>query len=154
MRDPTQGGICHSKKGLLFLEDCGELAVDTCSLCARPVCAAHRVVGPEGPVCPECYYRDQRDASDEDDDTEEDDLDADTDAPLSYPDRDQYYDKYDYQPVVTGSSHYFSDRDYRTFEETTEAPTKGPAATAGEGPEDEEGADREERDDLDHFLES
>ena len=153
MRDPTDGGICHSKKGLLFLQDCGELAVDTCSLCARPICAMHRMVGSEGPVCPECYYRDQRDTSD-DDDTEDDDLDAETDAPLSYPDRDQLYDKYEYQPIVSGSSHYFSDRDYRTFDQTEEVPPPETAAAVEEESGDEEDAERKDRDDLDHYLES
>ncbi|MEW6262545.1 MAG: hypothetical protein AB1641_05655 [Thermodesulfobacteriota bacterium] len=140
-----QRGRCHAKKGLLFLRDCDAPAVAACAVCGRPICSAHQVPGPKGPQCPECLALEQK--------TEPG---AVTGAGrMNMVDRARYrhhyYDTYGYLPYYYGWSHYYSDRDYRTFDESSSHPEATAAAAAQAESEDVATADLEQ---LDDFMES
>ncbi|MEW5725264.1 MAG: hypothetical protein AB1896_19275 [Thermodesulfobacteriota bacterium] len=139
-RDFTVRGFCQAKKGLLFLRDCGAPALAQCHLCGRPVCEAHQVLSEKGPQCPECAAQSQpgdiltRSAGRGD---------ATSRAWL----RGDYYDRYHYLPWYFGHASYYSDRDYRTFDEARSEEAAA-AVAAREGAEDVDFSD------LDDFAES
>ena len=102
-------GPCRSKKGLLFLRDCKEPAVDMCSICGRPICSIHSMNGPRGITCPECMAHQSQDER----------TAARKFASSSWSKGVRRYDlyrKYHYSPFYYGHHHFFSDDDYRTFD--------------------------------------
>ena len=144
MEEFTSTGKCLSKRGLLFLRDCGQLAVDNCHTCHRPVCSVHRMQDAEGTICPECFARAEKEQTPE--------------KASSRPGhsslnrhvmRSRYYGRHSYLPFYYGHHHFYSDRDYRTFDETAgdEAAAAAAAAVEGQGDVDDIG-------DLDDFMES
>jgi len=144
MPDETSYGICHARVGLLVLRDCGEPAVANCRQCGRSLCGAHQVLTEDGPTCPECIARQEQ-------------FGTPTDAATAARSRNRYYDRYGYDPFYTGSSHYYSDHDYRTLDagSASQAVAASPVPTGAdereEGGEEGQSADT---DDLDDFMES
>jgi hypothetical protein len=145
MRPYPDSSACHAKKGLLFLRDCGDPAVDACSLCGRPVCHIHRIVDAQGVLCPECHGRD---ADDDDDD------DMDEDAPDKSRVRNRYYDRFNYTPYYYGDSHYYSDRDYRTFDRQDQPTLPDQDTRASRTKESGTPAGSDDSNELDDFMES
>ena len=138
-KDFTLSGICQAKKGLIFLRDCGAPAISQCRLCGRPVCENHQIVDEMGGLCPECGVKEENVADP-------------SESRLSrYRSRNDYYDRYHYYPVYYGHSHYFSDRDYRTFDDTSEA---GTAAFVEGGMGAMQAEAEDDPGDLDDFMES
>jgi len=116
----------------------------------------------EGPVCPECQAQeenrrdnvdetstDQSDIDDDEDDTESGQIDA-----TSYATRTDYYERFDYRPIMEGSSQYFSDPDYRTFDRAKPQTGAEISGEADAGSIADEPVESEDSDDLDHFMES
>jgi hypothetical protein len=144
-------GTCRARKGLLFLHDCGEPAVARCERCARPVCGMHQVMAQNAVCCPECA------AALEDADPEAAGGDPAVDAVRR---RRAYYSDYDYHPWYYGRHSYFSDKDYRVFDEKDHVRHE-PPGDEGEGKPDgggdfepDEGGDSGPDDDLDDAMES
>jgi hypothetical protein len=135
--------MCQAKKGLLFLRDCGEVAMAGCHLCGRPICVKHQVPTEKGPQCSECAAR----ASGEN-----------ASATASGPGRlnpvnrarfrSRYYNDYAYVPYHFGhhSGSFYSDHDYHTFETSDQEDLAAAGAI--------EGADDMEFDNPDDFMES
>ena len=108
-------GTCRCKVGLLFLHDCNEVAIDLCGRCGRPICAMHQVVMPRATCCPECAASQEPDAQGEPNaGAQTPEGSAQVDSVLR---RRQYYHDYEYQPYYWGHHVYFSDNDYRVFDE-------------------------------------
>lgn len=145
--------VCQARVGLLFLRDCGRPALADCRFCGRPVCDEHQVLSFEGVSCPECAAA-------------REDLDRLPTGGKQAKDRRRYYEENEYYPYYFGTSRYFSDGDYRTFDN----PPPGQAVAgarpgfaredAGAGDEeltsqgDFAGLDADDVDDLDGPLES
>ncbi|MFH1092018.1 MAG: hypothetical protein V1742_10670 [Pseudomonadota bacterium] len=101
-------GICQAKKGLLFLRDCGAQAASSCHLCGRPICSQHTIQDAKGPECPDCVSKAR---------TEGGAQTVTRSGPLfRTSQRHHYYGRYGYLPFYFGHGHYYSDRDYRTFD--------------------------------------
>ncbi len=96
--------MCKAKVGLLFLRDCGSIVKDNCGQCGRPVCRDHLVKGESGFVCSECAAKTKG-------------MSKKPNAVSTF-NRNRYYHSYGYSPWYFGHSHYYSDRDYQTFEST------------------------------------
>jgi hypothetical protein len=45
---------CQWQLGVMTLMQCGEPATGACSLCGRPLCIKHMVMGMTGAGCPQC----------------------------------------------------------------------------------------------------
>lgn len=142
MKDFTKRGICQAKKGLLFLRDCGAAATAACQKCGRPICPTHTVDLEPGPTCPECVAEEQKNEP-----LVEPGTKGVSSAVYRSRHRRHYYDNFHYVPFYYGYSHYYSDRDYRTFDETPEVE----AASLALAEMDEGVADF---DDMDDFMES
>lgn len=107
MEDYRDSQVCMAKVGLLFLRDCGSMMMNNCVACGRPVCRRHSIESGEGIVCPECAAPKKN-------------LHADPAASQSAQ-RQSYYNRYDYYPYYYGHTYFYSDNDYRTFD--NEEPT-------------------------------
>jgi len=95
-------GGCLAKVGLLFLRDCGEPVHKHCKACGRPVCKKHAEVGDDGKLlCAECNGA-AGGMGNESSFARE---------------RNGYYDRFGYVPYYYGRSRYYSDRDYRSFDD-------------------------------------
>lgn len=103
MEDFRDSQTCMAKTGLLFLRDCGSMALNACSACGRPVCRKHSIEADSGIVCPECAAPKKNLRKDP--------------AVNQSAMRNSYYSRYDYMPYYYGHTYYYSDRDYRTFED-------------------------------------
>ncbi len=116
---------CKSKVGLLFLRDCNRPVHGQCKKCNRPICKEHRIkIEDQGAYCTECANA----------------LEEDYDDPALYRTsrRYYYYDSYGYEPIYYGSHRYYSDHDYRTFDDRDEYvvdPDEGMAEDAAFGDE-------------------
>ena len=93
---------CMTKTGLLFLRDCGSMALNTCSACGRPICRKHSIETESDVLCPECSAPKKN-------------LRKEPSVNTSAH-RSDYYSRYDYMPYYYGHTHYYSDHDYRTFD--------------------------------------
>lgn len=102
MEDFRDSQTCMAKTGLLFLRDCGSMALNACSACGRPVCRKHSIESEGGILCPECAAPHKN-------------LQNKPGVSQSAQ-RQQYYSRYDYAPYYYGHMYYYSDRDYRTFD--------------------------------------
>ena len=99
---------CKTKVGLLVLRDCDRPAVSTCMVCGRPVCKKHQVKRHHEVLCVECaagQYGTQ-------------------DAGIRdggrvgwFTTRRHYYRRYHYYPYYYGRHRYYSDTDFRAFDE-------------------------------------
>lgn len=118
MRDDTQ---CRAKVGLLFLRDCGGVAVDKCAVCGRALCKQHRVdaVTGSGYWCPECA-------------AQKSDANVDEPSVARVRNRTSYYHDYHYIPYYSGMHRFYSDRDYRTFDDREQV-TVDPEDVAADG---------------------
>ncbi len=122
--------LCKAKVGLLFLQDCGGAAIAKCAACSRAVCRQHRVdsLTGSGHLCPECAAQKQTGKKDpmaaglvDEKAAQKAGLtEEDSTTPSSVQRvfrRTRYYDDYGYRPYYTGYHHFYSDRDYRTFDD-------------------------------------
>ena len=149
-KDFTRQGICQAKKGLLFLRDCGAAATAICRKCGRPICEKHQIREEEGLLCPECLAH-AEDARERD---EEQASAMDRSGPgFRAGRRRYYYDNYHYIPIYYGHYHYFSDHDYRTFDEGTLDDAAALAAVEAMG-DTGEGGEEADWGELDDFMES
>jgi hypothetical protein len=137
-------GDCHARVGLLVLRDCGRPGVASCHLCGRSLCLAHQVLTEQGPTCPDCVGQQEQFGG------------APTEAAATARSRNQYYDSYGYTPFYTGSSHYYSDRDYRTFDRqpASEVEQASTESVGAEGSWSDEEGPAPGDDDMDSFMES
>lgn len=102
MDDYRNSLTCMAKTGLLFLRDCGDMAINNCHLCGRPLCREHSIDTGQGIVCPECAA------------SKEEASNAPGVSRLAR--RHHYYSRYGYVPYYYGHTRYYSDQDYRTFD--------------------------------------
>lgn len=116
MPPESDPGACRAKKGLLFLHDCGEPAVARCERCARPICGMHQVMTRTAVCCPECAAAQEQDEPVEKGPAEKGPVDKGP-AVEAVRRRRAYYSDYDYYPWYYGRHSYFSDNDYRVFDE-------------------------------------
>jgi hypothetical protein len=134
MRDRPKTGTCQSRKGLLFLRDCGEPAVAECQRCGRELCDAHRMFEEAELVCPECSAPGAHRGEAGENDPHW---------------RDRYYNQYDYRPHYWSTYSYTSD-DYGTFDRSRQ-----PAAGTGTAqPEASDVSGPSDRHELDDPMES
>ena len=115
MEDYRESQTCKAKVGLLFLRDCGSMVKTNCTLCSRPICRAHSIDSEKGVVCPECAAPSKKVKSNS----------AVNNARI----RNNYYSGYGYSPYYFGYNHYYSDSDYRTFDDSKEIYEGPPADT-------------------------
>lgn len=87
---------CQWQMGVLVMRECGQPAAAGCAICSRPICAAHTMMGQNGPACPGCAAHTA--GYGENDDTEIAGA------------RDQYYSQYG-GATQFGSRGYFSSPD-------------------------------------------
>lgn len=106
MEDYRDSQTCKAKIGLLFLRDCGSMVINNCTTCGRPVCKKHSIESEKGVVCPECAvpFKNIKNSS----------------ALNSTRRRNNYYSGYGYSPFYYGHNRYYSDSDYRTFDNSKE----------------------------------
>jgi hypothetical protein len=109
---------CRAKRGFFSLRDCGEMAVQQCALCGRPVCAAHLSPQSGFTRCLDCEGRQAEQTA--------------AGQPLSDPTwsyryRDRYYSSSRYAPIYTGSYYdsYYDRYDTRSFD--SDMASRGPA---------------------------
>jgi hypothetical protein len=132
----TTDGLCHAKRGLLSLRECGKHALSACASCGTGLCEDHQILTGEGVFCPDCAVRDERFNNLDDERLER----------ARYRRDSGYYE---------GAYYYgFTDADYGTFDAQADAGDEsgqvaGAMATGWEG--DDESSDS---DDLDSFMES
>ncbi len=99
---------CRYKRGFLFLRDCAEPAVGACSICGRPICLAHQAPSTDGSMaCLECAATDQR----------EDPLSVNEETDNIESRRTGIYSELAYEPSYDGHHRYYSDADFRTFDD-------------------------------------
>lgn len=122
MKDNRQGGTCMAKIGLLFLRDCGNPMSRTCIACGRPICEEHAIGTRQGTVCPDCA-------------ASEDALQNDPGARFTAQ-RGRYYSRFGYIPYYYGSTYYYSDGDYRTFDGSQPQTVPPPAGAGAPGASD------------------
>lgn len=103
MQDYRDAQTCKAKRGLLFLTDCGNVVKDNCTACGRPVCREHCIESEKGSLCLECAASDEK-------------LKAKPKVRMAER-RRTYYSTYRYLPYYYGYSHYYSDSDFRTFDD-------------------------------------
>lgn len=128
MEDYRDSQTCKAKVGLLFLRDCGSIVKNNCSTCGRPVCKKHSIDSEKGVLCPECAAQAKNIPK--------------SAALNSTRRRNDYYNGYGYSPYYYGYNRYYSDSDYRTFDESKEVYEEPPS-----GPSDR-------FDDSDDYMES
>jgi hypothetical protein len=146
MPDYMNFGTCHARVGLLVLRDCGKPAVASCHLCGRALCEAHQVLTEEGPTCPDCVAM-------------RGEFHTPTDEVAAARTRRHYYNDYGYTPHYAGNTHFYSDTDYRTFDQQQASlgSQAAPAAAAAAGEDDSWSGQQDGssgKDDLDDFMES
>ncbi len=107
MKDYRNSRACMAKVGLLFLKDCGMEVRNLCKGCGRPICLDHSVTTEQGVLCPECAANTTQRG--------QQGMNSNRGVRSSL-DRGRYYDAYGYAPYYYGYAHYYSDRDYRTFD--------------------------------------
>lgn len=149
MKDFRTSGICQAKKGMLFLRDCGSAAIAQCHKCGRPVCTAHQLMDGSQTICPDCFTQD-----DTIDHQPKPDVTNRTAATTTrrYRTRSSYYSRYGYTPFYFGHSHYYSDRDYRTFDQAENE--SGETAAWEEAVAGDELAEAPDYGEMDEFMES
>ena len=96
-------GVCRAKVGLLFLRDCGEIATETCTVCGRAICRRHECDTSRGTTCPECGAQDRNAQS--------------KGSVQSVRRRRGWYGAHGYYPYYYGHHSYYSDGDYRAFDD-------------------------------------
>ena len=144
MPDDTNHGSCHARVGLLIVRDCGKPAVANCLLCGRALCVVHQVFTEDGPTCPECIARDEQ-------------FGTPTEAVVAARSRNRYYSLYNYDPSYSGTSHYYSDHDYRTLDARPDLQAVEASPDYPTGADEEDGGGEgwsADTDDLDDFMES
>ena len=104
---------CRAKVGMLVLRDCRERARAVCDLCGRPVCNAHQSPCQQGIACPECAAEATT--------TEQQKAAAAPEVKKARR-RRRWYRQRHYRPYYFGHrhgyyDHYYSDQDYRTFDD-------------------------------------
>ena len=97
---------CKVKKGLLFLNDCGQTATEHCSKCSRPVCKNHIINTSTGLLCPECAAEDDRLAR--------------KPRVSRFRMRNMLHSSHGYLPYYYGHNRFYSDQDYQAFEEQSD----------------------------------
>ncbi len=132
-----QDGLCHARKGLLVLRDCGKQALSSCGSCGTGLCEDHQILTSEGIFCPDCAAQDDRFSDLTDERLER----------ARYRREGGYYSE--------GFYYVFSEADYETFESEgasgDEAALEGEAMAAATLEGEDETSDS---DDLDSFMES
>ncbi len=130
-------GLCHAKKGLLSLRECGKHALSSCQTCGIGLCEDHQVLSADGVFCPDCAVQDDRFRDVDDERLER----------VRYRREAGYYD--------SGMYYTFTDTDYGAFEaqedEGEESAQAEAAMAAGLESEDD---DSHDADDLDDDMES
>lgn len=106
MEDYRDSQTCKAKIGLLFLRDCGSMVINNCTTCGRPICKKHSIESEKGVVCPECAAPSKNIKNNS--------------ALNSTRRRNNYYSGYGYSPFYYGHNRYYSDNDYRTFDDSKE----------------------------------
>jgi hypothetical protein len=169
MPSENDPGVCRAKKGLLFLQDCGEPAIARCERCSRPICGMHQVLTRTIVCCPECAAGMGQ--------TEPAAAGPAANQPANpaveaVRRRQVYYSGYGYHPYYYGHHVYYSDSDYHVFDEKSHVhhgPPGAEDASSGAGTGDAGGgaefgstddadsgggADFGSADDLDNAMES
>ena len=123
---------CKTKVGMLVLHDCDRPAVDNCTACGRPICKRHRVKRQGEVLCAECA--EARDRYREDDSV----LDSRT---TWFAARRRYYSRYHYRPYYHGYHRYYSDEDFRAFDEDALVREPGPGEAPDQDDDDFSGVD-------------
>jgi DNA-directed RNA polymerase subunit RPC12/RpoP len=102
MEDYRDSQTCKVKTGLLFLRDCGSMVVNQCIKCGRPICRAHSIESEQGIICPECAAPEKKYQN--------------VSGVKSSAQRQELYNNHGYAPYYYGYYHYYSDNDYKTFD--------------------------------------
>ncbi|MDB5032916.1 MAG: hypothetical protein JWQ98_157 [Chlorobi bacterium] len=131
---------CAVKRGILTLRDCGEEGINTCSICARPVCAEHTRIRSSDTICVECFAKGEEEAKSAKGPkapnahppvarNEEEWNDPD----WAYSYRHYYYMNSSYNPFYPGHyySDYYDDYDVRSFTQGEDAQLDDESAVAG-----------------------
>ncbi|MBF0549809.1 MAG: hypothetical protein HQK60_04675 [Deltaproteobacteria bacterium] len=143
---------CRSKKGLLFLRDCAELASAWCGRCGRPICSRHQMMVESLLACPECAAALEKEGPQDSEYTadwsevSEPVADRPQDGVSEVQERNRFYVEFGYIPFFYGSHHYYSDSDFQTFDNRfiEHDPKDGPIlAQAGQTAKNDTGDDLE-----------
>ncbi|MBF0509804.1 MAG: hypothetical protein HQK57_12885 [Deltaproteobacteria bacterium] len=147
---------CRTKKGLLFLRDCAEIASAWCGRCGRPICSRHQMMVESLLACPECAAALEREEPQDSEystgweDVREEVYDRLADTPQAAlnttQERNRLYVEFGYIPFFYGSHHYYSDSDFQTFDNRfiDHDPKDGPImAQAGQTAKDDTGDELE-----------
>ncbi|MEO5930283.1 MAG: hypothetical protein ABIR47_10160, partial [Candidatus Kapaibacterium sp.] len=139
---------CAVKRGILTLRDCGEEGINTCNVCARPVCAEHIRSHSGNMICVECFAKEEEDAREQAEKGAKGSKGGkapnvqpptarnqeewnDPDWAYSY--RHYYYMNSSYNPLYPGHyfSDYYDDYDVRSFTPGEDAQLDDESAAAG-----------------------
>jgi hypothetical protein len=135
---------CAVQRGILALRDCGQEGINTCGVCARPVCAEHTRLRSGDTICVECFAKGEEEALHEQTTAKKSGAKAPPVRPVAENDeewndpdwayryRHYYYSSSNYQPFYDGYDDYYSGYDIRSFHRTwDERPDDESATDAG-----------------------